>query len=225
MLKDIFSKKKKKYASVPAESAKQDVPEGIMTKCPDCKKIMLTKELDKNLRVCMNCGYHLQMNAKQRIKSLLDDGSFEEFNQDMMSENPLEFPGYLEKLQKTGKTSLNEAVVTGKGTVDGSPAVVAVMDSSFRMGSMGSVVGEKITLAIEKAREEKVPFIIFTASGGARMQEGLLSLMQMAKTSSALKLFSEEQGLIISVMTHPTTGGVSASFASSAITTLPSRAR
>jgi len=215
LLKDIFSKKKKKYASVPAESAKQDVPEGIMTKCPDCKKIMLTKELDKNLRVCMNCGYHLQMNAKQRIKSLLDDGSFEEFNQDMMSENPLEFPGYLEKLQKDReKTSLNEAVVTGKGTIDGSPAVVAVMDSSFRMGSMGSVVGEKITLVIEKAREDKVPFIIFTASGGARMQEGLLSLMQMAKTSSALKLFSEEQGLIISVMTHPTTGGVSASFAS-----------
>ncbi|MEC3605591.1 acetyl-CoA carboxylase, carboxyltransferase subunit beta [Bacillus glycinifermentans] len=215
MLKDIFSKKKKKYASVPAEKAKQDVPEGIMTKCPDCKKIMLTKELDKNLRVCMNCGYHLKMNAKQRFKSLLDDRSFEEFNQDMVSENPLGFPGYLEKLEKDReKTSLNEAVVTGKGTIDGSPAVVAVMDSSFRMGSMGSVVGEKITLAIEKAREEKIPFIIFTASGGARMQEGLLSLMQMAKTSSALKLFSEEGGLIISVMTHPTTGGVSASFAS-----------
>ncbi|MBU8787012.1 MULTISPECIES: acetyl-CoA carboxylase, carboxyltransferase subunit beta [Bacillus] len=215
MLKDIFSKKKKKYASVPAEKAKQDVPEGIMTKCPDCKKIMLTKELDKNLRVCMNCGHHLKMNAKQRFKSLLDDQSFEEFNQDMVSENPLGFPGYLEKLEKDReKTSLNEAVVTGKGTIDGAPAVVAVMDSSFRMGSMGSVVGEKITLAIEKAREEKIPFIIFTASGGARMQEGLLSLMQMAKTSSALKLFSEEGGLIISVMTHPTTGGVSASFAS-----------
>ncbi|MCY7767258.1 MULTISPECIES: acetyl-CoA carboxylase, carboxyltransferase subunit beta [Bacillus] len=214
MLKDIFTKKKK-YASVPSDQAKHDVPEGIMTKCPKCKKIMLTKELDKNMRVCMNCDYHFPMNAKQRIASLMDEQSFEEFNQGMLSENPLGFPGYLEKLEKDReKTSLNEAVVTGKGTIGGHPAVVAVMDSSFRMGSMGSVVGEKITLAIEKATADKVPFIIFTASGGARMQEGILSLMQMAKTSSALKLFSEEQGLIISVMTHPTTGGVSASFAS-----------
>lgn len=214
MLKDIFTKKKK-YASVPSDQAKHDVPEGIMTKCPKCKKIMLTKELDKNMRVCMNCDYHFPMNAKQRIESLMDEQSFEEFNQGMLSENPLGFPGYLEKLEKDReKTSLNEAVVTGKGTIGGHPAVVAVMDSSFRMGSMGSVVGEKITLAIEKAKADKVPFIIFTASGGARMQEGVLSLMQMAKTSSALKLFSEEQGLIISVMTHPTTGGVSASFAS-----------
>ncbi|MCY7917088.1 acetyl-CoA carboxylase, carboxyltransferase subunit beta [Bacillus vallismortis] len=214
MLKDIFTKKKK-YASVPSEQAKHDVPEGIMTKCPKCKKIMLTKELDKNMRVCMNCNYHFPMNAKQRIESLMDDESFEEFNQGMLSENPLGFPGYLEKLEKDReKTSLNEAIVTGKGAIGGHPAVVAVMDSSFRMGSMGSVVGEKITLAIEEAKADKVPFIIFTASGGARMQEGILSLMQMAKTSSALKLFSEEQGLIISVMTHPTTGGVSASFAS-----------
>ncbi|AWM18037.1 acetyl-CoA carboxylase, carboxyltransferase subunit beta [Bacillus inaquosorum] len=214
MLKDIFTKKKK-YASVPSDQAKHDVPEGIMTKCPKCKKIMLTKELDKNMRVCMNCDYHFPMNAKQRIASLMDEQSFEEFNQGMLSENPLGFPGYLEKLEKDReKTSLNEAVVTGKGTIGGHPVVVAVMDSSFRMGSMGSVVGEKITLAIEKAKADKVPFIIFTASGGARMQEGILSLMQMAKTSSALKLFSEEQGLIISVMTHPTTGGVSASFAS-----------
>ncbi|MCY8932636.1 acetyl-CoA carboxylase, carboxyltransferase subunit beta [Bacillus atrophaeus] len=214
MLKDIFTKKKK-YASVPSEQAKHDVPEGIMTKCPKCKKIMLTKELDKNMRVCMNCGYHFPLNAKQRIESLMDDDSFEEFNQGMASENPLNFPGYLEKLEKDReKTSLNEAVVTGKGTINGSPVIAAIMDSTFRMGSMGSVVGEKITLAVEKAKEKKVPFIIFTASGGARMQEGILSLMQMAKTSSALKLFSEEKGLIISVMTHPTTGGVSASFAS-----------
>lgn len=214
MLKDIFVKKKK-YASVPSEQAMQDVPEGIMTKCPNCKKIMYTKELNKNLRVCLNCGHHHSMGAYDRLDSLFDEGTFTEFDREMISENPLGFPQYIEKLEKDRKaTNLNEAVVTGSGNINGIKAVVAVMDSKFRMGSMGSVVGEKITRAIEKAREMKVPFIIFTASGGARMQEGVLSLMQMAKTSSALKLFSNDGGLIISVMTHPTTGGVSASFAS-----------
>ncbi|AZB43912.1 acetyl-CoA carboxylase carboxyltransferase subunit beta [Bacillus sp. FJAT-42376] len=214
MLKDLFSKKKK-YASIPSEQTRQDVPEGIMTKCPNCKKILLTKELNKNLKVCVNCEYHIQMNAKERIKSLFDEQSFKEYDADMISENPLHFPDYQEKLEKDRKkTSQNEAVVTGEGTIDGLRTVVAVMDASFRMGSMGSVVGEKITRAVEQAKEKKLPFIIFTASGGARMQEGVLSLMQMAKTSSALKLFSNEGGLAISVMTHPTTGGVSASFAS-----------
>jgi len=176
---------------------------------------MYTKELVKNLRVCMNCQYHYPMSSRERIDSLLDEGSFQEFDADMISENPLSFPDYVEKLEADRKKSqLNEAVVTGKGTINGYPLVVAVMDSRFRMGSMGSVVGEKITRAIERAKELHVPFLIFTASGGARMQEGVLSLMQMAKTSSALKLFSEQGGLIISVMTHPTTGGVSASFAS-----------
>jgi len=214
LLKDLFVKKKK-YATIPSEQARQDVPEGIMTKCPNCKKIMYTKELVKNLRVCMNCQYHYPMSSRERIDSLLDEGSFQEFDADMISENPLSFPDYVEKLEADRKKSqLNEAVVTGKGTINGYPLVVAVMDSRFRMGSMGSVVGEKITRAIERAKELRVPFLIFTASGGARMQEGVLSLMQMAKTSSALKLFSEQGGLIISVMTHPTTGGVSASFAS-----------
>jgi acetyl-CoA carboxylase carboxyl transferase subunit beta len=133
----------------------------------------------------------------------------------MISKNPLNFPDYLEKLEgDRQKTTLNEAVVTGMGTVNGQRIVLAIMDATFRMGSMGSVVGEKITLAIEKADELSIPFIIFTASGGARMQEGALSLMQMAKTSVALKKFSDHGGLIISIMTHPTTGGVSASFAS-----------
>ncbi|AXI40325.1 MAG: acetyl-CoA carboxylase, carboxyltransferase subunit beta [Bacillaceae bacterium] len=214
MIKNIFSKKKK-YASIPSGHAKYDVPEGIMTKCPKCKKIMYSKEIEKNLKVCNNCGYHFQMGARERIASLLDHGSFLEYDSDMRSENPLNFEGYLEKLEKDKeKTKLNEAVVTGEGTIGGFPVVIAVMDASFRMGSMGSVVGEKITRAIEKAKKKNIPFIIFTASGGARMQEGVLSLMQMAKTSAALKLFSDEGGLIISVMTHPTTGGVSASFAS-----------
>lgn len=218
MLKDLFTKqkpKKKKYAEVPSDQSKQDVPEGIVLKCPNCKKIMYTKELNKNLKVCMNCGYHNQMNAKERIKSLFDEDSFIEYDKEMISENPLGFPGYDEKLAKDReKTKQNEAVVTGEGFIKGFKTTVAIMDASFRMGSMGSVVGEKITRAIEKANDQSLPFIILTASGGARMQEGVLSLMQMAKTSSALKLFSDNTGLIISVMTHPTTGGVSASFAS-----------
>jgi len=216
LLKDIFTKtKKKKYATIPSETAKQDVPEGIMTKCPNCKKIMYTKELVKNLKVCFHCQYHHTMNSKERLESFLDANSFDEINANMISENPLNFPDYIEKLEKDReKTKINEAVVTGTGTVNGQKIAVAVMDSTFRMGSMGSVVGEKITRAIEKADELGVPFIIFTASGGARMQEGVLSLMQMAKTSVALKRFSDNGGLIISIMTHPTTGGVSASFAS-----------
>jgi acetyl-CoA carboxylase carboxyl transferase subunit beta len=216
LLKELFTKsKKKKYATIPSESAKQDVPEGIMSKCPDCKKIMYTKELVKNNKVCFNCQYHYPMNSYERIESFLDENSFVEMNSELVSENPLNFPDYLEKLEKDKqKTNLNEAVVTGTGTVGGFQIVVAIMDSTFRMGSMGSVVGEKITRAIEKADELSVPFMIFTASGGARMQEGVLSLMQMAKTSVALKRFSDRGGLIISMMTHPTTGGVSASFAS-----------
>jgi acetyl-CoA carboxylase carboxyl transferase subunit beta len=216
LLKELFTKtKKKKYATIPSEAAKQDVPEGIMTKCPNCKKIMYTKELNKNCKVCIQCGYHHPMNSSERIESFLDEGSFHEMDREMVSGNPLGFPEYVEKLEKDRqKTNLNEAVVTGIGTVNGLDVVVAIMDSTFRMGSMGSVVGEKITRAIERADELSVPFIIFTASGGARMQEGVLSLMQMAKTSVALKRFSDNGGLIISIMTHPTTGGVSASFAS-----------
>lgn len=219
MLKDLFTKptkpKKRKYAQIPSEQAKQDVPEGIVMKCPSCKKIIYSKEVNKNLKVCINCGYHYQMNAKERIASLFDENSFVEYDMEMVSKNPLNFPGYEEKLEKDrSKTKQNEAVVTGEGLINGLKTTVAIMDASFRMGSMGSVVGEKITRTIERANEQGLPFIIFTASGGARMQEGVLSLMQMAKTSSALKIFSDNGGLIISVMTHPTTGGVSASFAS-----------
>ena len=217
LLKDIFakSKKKKKYATIPSETGKQDVPAGIMTKCPQCKKIMYTKELDKNLKVCLHCNFHHQMNAFERVNSFLDENSFQSFDNNLVTENPLHFPDYLEKIEKDKKKSkLNEAVLTGSGKVNDNEIILAVMDATFRMGSMGSVVGEKITRAIEEAYEQKLPFIIFTASGGARMQEGILSLMQMAKTSAALKRFSDDGGLIISIMTNPTTGGVSASFAS-----------
>ncbi|MFB1080436.1 acetyl-CoA carboxylase, carboxyltransferase subunit beta [Jeotgalibacillus sp. JSM ZJ347] len=214
MLKDIFAKKKK-YATIPSEHDKNDVPEGILTKCPKCKKIIYTKEIYKNHKVCLQCGYHHPMNAAERIECLADEGSFQEFNHQLSSQNPLDFPDYLEKLEKDKKkTGLNEAVVTGTCTINGEKTVLTIMDSTFRMGSMGSVVGEKIAEAVRTAEEQNLPFIIFTASGGARMQEGVLSLMQMAKTSTALKRFSDKGGLIVSVMTHPTTGGVSASFAS-----------
>lgn len=214
MLKDLFAKKRK-YATIPSDRVKQDVPEGLMTKCPVCKSIMTTKELNKAHKVCVSCDHHFRMTAKERINLIIDQGTFSEINQDMQTENPLNFPNYLETIEKDQKkTGINEAVVTGKGEIDGHSIVFAVMDAHFRMGSMGSVVGEKITRAIEVATDEQKPFIIFTASGGARMQEGVLSLMQMAKTSVALKRHHEEGLLFISVMTHPTTGGVSASFAS-----------
>lgn len=214
MLKKIFTRNKNNIV-IPDEKAKQDVPAGLMTKCTNCAHIYYRKEMEKNLFVCPSCNYHLQLNAWERINSLFDEGTFEEWDNHLTTNNPLQFPEYTEKLNKDReKTGLNEAVVTGKGIISGHLTAFAVMDASFRMGSMGSVVGEKITRAIENARKERIPFIIFTASGGARMQEGVLSLMQMAKTSIAIQRFSDAGGLMISVMTHPTTGGVSASFAS-----------
>lgn len=215
MIRDIFKRNKdSKEATIPSKSAK-DVPEGLMTKCPNCKEITLTKDLEKNNKVCPKCDHHFKMTAHERINGLLDEGSFKSMDDHLKSENPLGFPGYTEKVQADSeKTGLNEAVLTGSGKLLGQDIVLAVMDSHFRMGSMGSVVGEKITRAIEVATDRKLPFIIFTASGGARMQEGVLSLMQMAKTSVALKRHSNEGLLFVSVLTHPTTGGVSASFAS-----------
>lgn len=214
LLKDLFGKKKK-YASIPGENGKKDVPEGLMQKCGGCKKIFYQKELNKSLNVCPECGHHHQISAYDRINSLFDEDSFEEWDKGILSDNPLQFPQYEEKLEKDReKTGLEEAVVTGEGKIHEIRTAIAVMDSRFRMGSMGSVVGEKIARAIERAREEKMPIMIFTASGGARMQEGILSLMQMAKTSIAIQRLHRENGLFISVMTNPTTGGVSASFAS-----------
>lgn len=215
MLKNLFANRKRKYATIPNEETKLDIPEGIMKKCNNCYKIYYRKEMKKNLNVCPNCGFHHMLNAWERIDSLFDEDTFVEWDEQLTSNNPLDFPDYEEKLANDQqKTGLNEGVVTGKGFIAGQPTSLAVMDARFRMGSMGSVVGEKITRAIERAKDESLPFIIFTASGGARMQEGVLSLMQMTKTSVAIKRFSEAGGLMISVMTHPTTGGVSASFAS-----------
>lgn len=216
MFKDFFNRnsKKKKYVTV-QDSKQNDVPEGIMTKCPNCKKIMYTKELTENLNVCFNCDHHIPLSAYSRIEAISDEGTFNEFDKGMTSANPLNFPGYEEKLEKDQtKTSLNEAVVTGTATLNGIRFGVGVMDSRFRMGSMGSVVGEKICRIVDYCTEHRLPFVLFTASGGARMQEGIISLMQMAKTSVSLEKHSDAGLLFISYMTHPTTGGVSASFAS-----------
>lgn len=213
-IRDLF-KKNKPNKNITITREHHDVPEGIMTKCPECNHVMLTKDLQKNKKVCPNCQYHHKMTAKERIEDFLDEGSFQSLDDHLETVNPLNFPGYVEKVKSDmKKTGLNEAVLTGIGKLEDRQVVVAVMDSFFRMGSMGSVVGEKITRAIEKATELGVPFIIFTASGGARMQEGVISLMQMAKTSVALERHGAKGNLFISIMTHPTTGGVSASFAS-----------
>ena len=214
-IRDLFSKTKKRSHYVVDRNREEAFPSDLMVKCESCKKIHLKKEIDKNLKVCPSCGHHNKMTAYERVAIFLDEGTFNSMDDHLQSSNPLQFPGYIEKVQSdVKKTGLNEAVLTGEGLLDGQKIVVAIMDSHFRMGSMGSVVGEKITRAVERATSLRVPFIIFTASGGARMQEGVLSLMQMAKTSVALKRHSDEGLLYISIMTHPTTGGVSASFAS-----------
>ncbi|WP_313996232.1 acetyl-CoA carboxylase, carboxyltransferase subunit beta [uncultured Paenibacillus sp.] len=213
MFKDLFHKKK--YATVPSERPKRDIPEGLMNKCPKCGNIQYSKELEKNLKVCSSCGHHFRLGAWERIGITLDEGRIDEFDADMLSEDPLGFPGYAAKLEQQKKNSgLPDAVVTGEGTIGGFPVVAAVMDFAFFSGSMGSVVGEKITRAIEHAHERKMPVVIFSTSGGARMQESILSLMQMAKTSAALAKFQGAGGLFISVLTDPTMGGVTASFAS-----------
>lgn len=226
MFKDLFQKKRK-YATIPSERLersggpaegerpKREIPEGLMSKCNKCGTIQYSKELEKNLKVCPSCGYHMRLNAMERIAMTLDPDGFIEFDSEMASVDPLQFPGYASKLeQQQAKTGQVEAVITGQGTIGGHPVIVAVMNFEFFTGSMGSVVGEKITRAVEEATEKKLPMLIFSTSGGARMQESILSLMQMAKTSAALARFGEAGGLYISIITDPTTGGVSASFAS-----------
>lgn len=215
MFKDLFHKKK--YATIPSggQRSKPELPEGLMTKCPKCGNIQFSKEIEKTLKVCPSCGHHLRLTAWERIGMILDDGKLNEYDADLVSEDPLGFPDYAKKVEaQKEKTGLKDAVVTGDGTIGGFPVVVAVMSFDFFAGSMGSVVGEKITRAIEQAHSKRLPIIIFSTSSGARMQESILSLMQMAKTSAALAKFQGAGGLYISVITDPTTGGVSASFAS-----------
>jgi acetyl-CoA carboxylase carboxyl transferase subunit beta len=193
---------------------KKDMPEGLWVKCPSCGESLYESALAKNLRICTHCGHHFTLNSNERIESLVDEGSFEELDAHLDSVNALGFKDYLGKVKAyQTKTGLTEAVVTGRAMIDGQPVVLAIMDFRFLGASMGSVVGEKITRAIETATKDRCSVIIFSASGGARMHEGILSLMQMAKTCGALARHSEARLPYISVLTHPTTGGVTASFA------------
>ena len=206
----IFDKPRLKRAS----KGKDNLPDDLWTKCPDCGELLHTLDLKQNNLVCTNCSHHFLMGAYDRFKLIADEDTFEETETDLISTNPLGFSHYSQKteLLRT-KTGLKDAVVTGKMKIGGNPVMVAVMDFKFFAGSMGSVVGEKITRAIEQATAEKRAILIFSSSSGARMQEGMLSLMQMAKTCGALALHSEAKLPYISIFTHPTTGGVTASYA------------
>ncbi len=188
---------------------------GKWVKCDNCKEILYKEDLHKNLSVCPNCGKHFRLSARRRIKQIADEGTFKEIGGDILTKDPLNFEGYLKKVDSLKeKTKIDEAVKCGTCEIEGQKAVLGVMDGNFLMGSMGSAVGERITLAIETAIKKKLPLVMFCVSGGARMQEGIVSLMQMAKTSAAIAKLNENGLLYISVFTDPTTGGVTASFAS-----------
>ena len=217
MTKDIFNFLKPKNELEGHEALSENkpyIPDELWVKCPVCKNVMLSSDLEENYKVCPKCSYHFRIPARQRIEMTVDEGTFSEFDADMMSANIIDFPEYTRKLKNAKINSgENESVITGICEIGGQKTVIAVMNSQFMMGSMGTVTGEKITRAFEYASENRLPVVIFTVSGGARMQEGILSLMQMAKTSGAVKLHSDKGLLYITVLTDPTTGGVTASFA------------
>ncbi|MBO0475049.1 acetyl-coenzyme A carboxylase carboxyl transferase subunit beta [Enterococcus sp. DIV0840] len=212
--------KKKNYIRINPNRAgdqssvkKPAVPDNMWAKCPCCKRTLYTKDMGAE-KVCPYCGYSFRIGAWERLALTVDEKSFEEWDTDLVTKDPLDFPDYLDKIAKMQeKTELHEAVLTGKAKIDDQEIGIGVMDANFIMGSMGTVVGEKITRLFERATEQHLPVIIFTASGGARMQEGIFSLMQMAKISGALKRHSNAGLLYITVLTDPTTGGVTASFA------------
>ena len=211
-LQNMFKKNRKSY--IPLKSERPEVPEGLLKKCNKCGAAILTEEVKSAGYICPKCQGYFRVHAYERIRMTVDEDSFEEWEKDMEFVNPLEFKGYEEKVKSLKeKTGLSEAVVTGKAPIEGNPAVIAVCDGRFLMASMGQVVGEKITRAVERATKEQLPVIIFACSGGARMQEGIVSLMQMAKTAAVLKQHSDAGLLYVSVLTDPTTGGVTASFA------------
>lgn len=206
---------KAKAARKTARQSVDALPDGLWTKCPKCNEILFNKELDKNLRVCNKCGYHYKLGAWERIQITVDDGAFTELNAELGTANPLDFPEYDAKIAKGRMmTGLPDPMVTGLGEIAGRRVAVGVADFKFMGGSMGSAYGEKIVRLIETALEQKLPVIMFTTSGGARMQEGILSLMQMAKTAAACARLHEAKLPYIVVFTDPTTAGVHASFAS-----------
>lgn len=217
MLEDLFKTVKSRFDPDLSsdKKSKVSIPADLLFKCPRCNNIMFMEDFVGANKVCKECGYHARLSARERLDILIDKGSFIEYDKDMTSKNPITFENYEQKISELQeKTGLKDAVVTGECTIKTKPCVIGVMDSNFMMGSMGSVVGEKITRAFERAIEKNLPVILFTASGGARMQEGIISLMQMAKTSAAVKRHSDKGLLYITVLTDPTTGGVTASFAS-----------
>lgn len=213
-VKDFFNNKDSKVVKSKKSKNQINIPEGMFTKCECCEKTLVVEKVLEHSYTCYYCGHNFRMRAVDRINLICDENSFKAFNRTSKITNPLNFPSYEKKIFALKEsTGLDEAVVTGFAKIGGVQSVVCVMDSHFLMGSMGSVVGEKITRAIEKATTLGLPLVIVCASGGARMQEGIISLMQMAKTSAALARFSKFGGLYISVLTDPTTGGVTASFA------------
>ena len=222
-MKDLFKvvKDRVKVNNKKSKKKRADIPSGLFFKCPRCQTSIFKEDFDAAGRVCLNCSYHSRLTALQRLYITADRGSFVEYDKYLTSKNPIDFPEYEEKVRCLMKsTGLNEAIITGECTIRGEKCVIGIMDSYFMMASMGSVVGEKITRAFERATEKKLSVVLFTASGGARMQEGIISLMQMAKTSGALALHSEQGLFYCAVLTDPTTGGVTASFASLADITL-----
>jgi len=206
-------------SQIPTEpvAAKSGIPEGLWMRCPECGKMLFRKVVEEALNVCPECQYHIRISARRRVEQLVDPGSFEELFADIEPTDPLKFVDkktYKDRLKsEQAKTGEPDAVVCGRGFIKGRPILMAVMDPTFMMGSMGSVVGEKITRTIEAAAAGKIPLLIVSCSGGARMQESTLSLMQMAKTSAALAKLDDAGGLFISLLADPTTGGVTASFA------------
>ncbi len=212
-----MSKKKSSWEGF-SLSPRKEMPEGLWIQCPDCKETLFKKTVEANLNVCPNCDHHFRVDAKTRIAQLVDEGSFEEMDSLLTSSDPLDFKfrgtTYKERIKiDEEKSDSIEALRTGKAFIKGRPAIIAVMDPSFLMGSMGEVVGHKFCMAAERAAEESLPFICVSCSGGARMHEGVVSVQQMAKTSAALAKLDDAGGLFISILTDPTTGGVSASFA------------
>jgi acetyl-CoA carboxylase carboxyl transferase subunit beta len=209
--------RKDKTSAPKSNGKKVRVPEGLMTKCQNCRETLYTKDLENNHNVCPKCNHHFRISAVKRIELLLDEGSFVEFDRDLVSVDFLEFKdskSYQERINAAlAKGGSKDAVICGEGMIEGTPVQLAVFDFSFMGGSMGSVVGEKITRAIERGLEKKMPVIVVSASGGARMQESIMSLMQMAKTSAALANLRMAGIPYISILTDPTTGGVTASFA------------
>ena len=215
MIIDKVKKINEEEKIVSRNNKASDMMIGKWVKCDNCKEIIYKEELHQNFSVCPNCGKHFRLSARRRIKQIADEGTFEEIGKKILTKDPLNFKGYMKKVEVLReKTKIDEAVRCGICEIEGQKAVLGVMDGNFLMGSMGSAVGERITLAIETAIKKKLPLVMFCVSGGARMQEGIISLMQMAKTSSAIAKLNEAGLLYISVLTDPTTGGVTASFAS-----------